>query len=85
MWTDSLKIPLLTDHFMSRYVKINPSKLEDYLSFLLEHRMIQKAADLYVQILNSSTNNNLHEFWMQACELISKHPEIQLNSEQIIR
>lgn len=75
-----------------RYLKYDPSHIEDFLEFLLHSGLWQEAAERLAGVLNddhffSIKGKTKHRLWLELCDLLTKHAtEISgLNVDAIIR
>lgn len=75
-----------------RYLKYDPSHIEDLLEFLLNSELWQEAAERLAGVLNddqfySIKGKTKHRLWLELCDLLTQHAtEISgLNVDAIIR
>ncbi|KAK9267469.1 hypothetical protein L1049_009895 [Liquidambar formosana] len=75
-----------------RYLKYDPSHIEDFIEFLLNSSLWQEAAERLASVLNddqfySIKGKTKHRLWLELCDLLTKHAtEISgLNVDAIIR
>ncbi|KAI3408343.1 TPR_REGION domain-containing protein [Psidium guajava] len=75
-----------------RYLKYDPSHIEDFIEFLVNSRLWQEAAERLASVLNddqffSIKGKTKHRLWLELCDLLTKHAtEVSgLNVDAIIR
>ncbi|KAK7282657.1 hypothetical protein RIF29_11603 [Crotalaria pallida] len=75
-----------------RYLKYDPSHIEDFIEFLVNSELWQEAAERLASVLNddrffSIKGKTKHRLWLELCELLTKHAnEVSgLNVDAIIR
>jgi pre-mRNA-splicing factor SYF1 len=75
-----------------RYLKIEPSAIEEFVSYLLKEERFDEAATQLAHAVNSEDfvsreGRSKHEIWLQLCDLLSKHPSAVsgIKAEAIIR
>jgi len=98
LWAQSLAEdhPHTAKAVYDRFLVLKPEKSLEYLSFLLEHDMLEDALSLYYKLLTStdaqlidSLKKTRFELTMEMCEFISRHPKrsqhLKVNGELILR
>lgn len=75
-----------------RYLKYDPSHIEDFIEFLVKSKLWQEAAERLASVLNddqfySIKGKTKHRLWLELCDLLTTHAtEISgLNVDAIIR
>uniref|UniRef100_A0A7N0UZS8 Pre-mRNA-splicing factor SYF1 n=1 Tax=Kalanchoe fedtschenkoi TaxID=63787 RepID=A0A7N0UZS8_KALFE len=75
-----------------RYLKYDPSHIEDFIEFLVNSELWQEAAERLAGVLNDGSfysikGKNKHRLWLELCDLLTKHAtEVSgLNVDAIIR
>ena len=77
-----------------RYLMFDPSKVEEFLEYLLKSKMFARAAEVYADILQregfaSIHGKTNHQLWMELCDLLSEHAEdvidARLDVESVLR
>ncbi|CAM8912034.1 unnamed protein product [Rhodiola kirilowii] len=75
-----------------RYLKYDPSHIEDFIEFLVNSGLWQEAAERLAGVLNDGSfysikGKNKHRLWLELCDLLTKHAtEVSgLNVDAIIR
>uniref|UniRef100_A0A2C9U5L4 Suppressor of forked domain-containing protein n=1 Tax=Manihot esculenta TaxID=3983 RepID=A0A2C9U5L4_MANES len=75
-----------------RYLKYDPSHIEDFIEFLVNSRLWQEAAERLASVLNddqfySMKGKTKHTLWVELCDLLTRHAkEVSgLNVDAIIR
>lgn len=75
-----------------RYLKYDPTHIEDFIEFLVESSLWQEAAERLASVLNddqfySIKGKTKHRLWLELCDLLTKHAkEVSgLNVDAIIR
>lgn len=75
-----------------RYLKYDPSHIEDFIEFLVNSELWQEAAERLAGVLNddqfySIKGKTKHRLWLELCDLLTKHAtEVSgLNVDAIIR
>ncbi|KAH7545927.1 hypothetical protein FEM48_Zijuj01G0146100 [Ziziphus jujuba var. spinosa] len=75
-----------------RYLKYDPSHIEDFIEFLVNSSLWQEAAERLASVLNddqfySIKGKTRHRLWLELCDLLTKHAtEVSgLNVDAIIR
>ncbi|KAJ9168920.1 hypothetical protein P3X46_020396 [Hevea brasiliensis] len=75
-----------------RYLKYDPSHIEDFIEFLVNSRLWQEAAERLASVLNddqfySIKGKTKHTLWLELCDLLTRHAkEVSgLNVDAIIR
>ncbi|XP_057499533.1 uncharacterized protein LOC130783795 [Actinidia eriantha] len=75
-----------------RYLKYDPSHIEDFIEFLVNSSLWQEAAERLAGVLNddqfySIKGKTKHRLWLELCDLLTKHAkEVSgLNVDAIIR
>ncbi|PKI43643.1 hypothetical protein CRG98_035968 [Punica granatum] len=75
-----------------RYLKYDPSHIEDFIEFLVNSSLWQEAAERLASVLNddqffSIKGKTKHRLWLELCDLLTKHAtEVSgLNVDAIIR
>ncbi|ESW20228.1 hypothetical protein PHAVU_006G191100 [Phaseolus vulgaris] len=75
-----------------RYLKYDPSHIEDFIEFLLNSSLWQEASDRLASVLNddqfySIKGKTKHRLWLELCDLLTRHAnEVSgLNVDAIIR
>ncbi|GFZ03120.1 tetratricopeptide repeat (TPR)-like superfamily protein [Actinidia rufa] len=75
-----------------RYLKYDPSHIEDFIEFLVNSSLWQEAAERLAGVLNddqfySIKGKTKHRLWLELCDLLTKHTkEVSgLNVDAIIR
>ncbi|KAL4286042.1 hypothetical protein AHAS_Ahas19G0046600 [Arachis hypogaea] len=75
-----------------RYLKYDPSHIEDFIEFLVNSCLWQEAAERLASVLNDGTffsikGKTRHRLWLELCELLTRHAnEVSgLNVDAIIR
>eukprot|EP00249_Psilotum_nudum_P021080 c27963_g1_i1 orf=1135-4002(-) len=75
-----------------RYLKFDPTHIEDFIEFLLSAERWQEAAERLAEVLNdeafySIKGKTRHQLWLELCDLLTKHAnEVSgLKVEAIIR
>ncbi|KAK6932490.1 hypothetical protein RJ641_002114 [Dillenia turbinata] len=75
-----------------RYLKFDPTHIEDFIEFLVNSELWQEAADRLAGVLNddqffSIKGKTKHRLWVELCDLLTKHAtEVSgLNVDAIIR
>lgn len=63
-----------------RYLKLEPSHIEEYIAYLLSKHKWGEAAKRLADAVNDETFRSLegksrHSLWLEMCELITKHPD----------
>ncbi|CAM8921514.1 unnamed protein product [Rhodiola kirilowii] len=86
-------IPIETSlRIYRRYLKCDPSHIEEFIEFLVNSGLWQEAADRLAGVLNDGSfisikGKNKHRLWLELCDLLTKHAtEVSgLNVDAIIR
>jgi len=85
-------VPETTIRVFRRYVKLEPSAIEEYIDYLVEVGQIAEAAKQLARIINdenfsSSQGKSKHDLWMRLSDLASKNPSHvkELKVEAMIR
>ncbi|XP_021815466.1 pre-mRNA-splicing factor SYF1 [Prunus avium] len=75
-----------------RYLKYDPTHIEDFIEFLINSSLWQEAAERLASVLNddqfySIKGKTKHRLWLELCDLLTKHAtEVSgLNVDAIIR
>ncbi|KAI4371091.1 hypothetical protein MLD38_019361 [Melastoma candidum] len=75
-----------------RYLKYDPSHIEDFIEFLVNSKLWQESAERLAGVLNddrffSIKGKTKHRLWLELCDLLTKHAtEVEgLNVDAIIR
>ncbi|KAF2305117.1 hypothetical protein GH714_001887 [Hevea brasiliensis] len=75
-----------------RYLKYDPSHIEDFIEFLVNSRLWQEAAERLASVLNDDQFYSIkgkpkHTLWVELCDLLTRHAkEVSgLNVDAIIR
>lgn len=75
-----------------RYLKYDPSHIEDFIEFLVNSSLWQEAAERLASVLNddqffSIKGKTKHRLWLELCDLLTKHATdvSGLNVDAIIR
>lgn len=63
-----------------RFLKFDPSQVEEYIDFLIQSHLWQEAADNLANILNDESfasvkGKTKHQLWLELCDLLTKHAE----------
>ncbi|CAM6119372.1 unnamed protein product [Calypogeia fissa] len=61
-----------------RYLKFDPTHVEEFIDFLLASELWQEAAEKLAQVLNDETFQSVkgksrHQLWLELCNLLTKH------------
>jgi pre-mRNA-splicing factor SYF1 len=85
-------VPETTIRVYRRYVKLEPSAIEEYIDYLVQVGQIAEAAKQLARIINdenfsSSQGKSKHDLWMRLSDLASKNPSHvkELKVEAMIR
>ncbi|OMO65855.1 RNA-processing protein, HAT helix [Corchorus olitorius] len=86
-------IPIQTQiRVYKRYLKYDPSHIEDFIEFLVNSSMPKEAAERLVSVLNDDQFESIkgktkYQLWLDLCELLTNHDTkiSGLNVEAIIR
>jgi len=85
-------VPEMAVRVYRRYLKLEPTRVEEYIDYLLTINRRNEAASRLAEALNnekfaSIRGKTYHQLWMELTDLCSKYPaEIQgINAERIIR
>ncbi|KAH9558703.1 hypothetical protein CY35_06G021700 [Sphagnum magellanicum] len=85
IWEDYLKfvsqqgVPTETSlRVYRRFLKFDPTHIEDFIEFLQSSELWQEAAERLAQVLNddtfhSSKGRPRHQLWLELCNLLTKH------------
>ncbi|XP_050227941.1 uncharacterized protein LOC126677396 [Mercurialis annua] len=75
-----------------RYLKYDPSHIEDFIEFLVTSQLWQESAERLASVLNddhfySIKRKTKHTLWLELCDLLTRHAEevSGLNVDAIIR
>ncbi|XP_057961930.1 uncharacterized protein LOC131153559 [Malania oleifera] len=75
-----------------RYLKYDPSHIEDFIEFLVNSSLWQEAAERLAGVLNDDTffsikGKTKHRLWLELCDLLTRHATevLGLNVDAIIR
>ncbi|XP_058079869.1 uncharacterized protein LOC131228057 [Magnolia sinica] len=75
-----------------RYLKFDPTHIEDFIEFLVNSKLWQEAAERLAGVLNddgfySIKNKTRHQLWLELCDLLTRHAnEVSgMNVDAIIR
>ncbi|KAF4397151.1 uncharacterized protein LOC115722140 [Cannabis sativa] len=75
-----------------RYLKYDPSHIEDFIEFLINSGLWQEASERLASVLNDDQFHSIkgktkHRLWLELCDLLTKHAnEVSgLNVDAIIR
>uniref|UniRef100_A0A5B7AHX3 Pre-mRNA-splicing factor SYF1 n=1 Tax=Davidia involucrata TaxID=16924 RepID=A0A5B7AHX3_DAVIN len=75
-----------------RYLKYDPSHIEDFIEFLVNSSLWQEAAERLAGVLNddrfySIKGKTKHRLWLELCDLLTQHAKdvLGLNVDAIIR
>ncbi|KAG9440268.1 hypothetical protein H6P81_020433 [Aristolochia fimbriata] len=61
-----------------RYLKFDPSHIEEFIEFLIDSELWQEAAEKLASVLNddqfySIKGKTKHQLWLELCDLLTKH------------
>ncbi|KAK4804770.1 hypothetical protein SAY86_004587 [Trapa natans] len=93
MFVSQRGIPIETSlRVYRRYLKYDPTHIEDFIEFLVNSSLWQEAAERLASVLNddqffSIKGKTKHRLWLELCDLLTKHAtEVSgLNVDAIIR
>lgn len=93
MFVSQKGVPIETSlRVYRRYLKYDPSHIEDFIEFLVNSELWQEAAERLAGVLNddhfySIKGKTKHRLWLELCDLLTQHAgEISgLNVDAIIR
>ncbi|EFA83911.1 TPR-like helical domain-containing protein [Heterostelium album PN500] len=75
-----------------RYLKIDNSKIEDYVEYLIKIQAWREASEQLLNLLNrdhfvSYKSKSKHQLWLQLCDILARHPQETsgIDADPIIR
>jgi hypothetical protein len=88
----SCRVPETTVRVFRRYLQLEPSKVEEFLEYLVEVKYVQEAAEILLAICGdetfvSSKDKSQLELWVDLCDLLS-HEALRVQNidvESVIR
>jgi pre-mRNA-splicing factor SYF1 len=80
-YVQRVNLPQLACSAFERYLKLFPEHIENYIDYLMEAGLYDKAAVMILHVLNlddkfvSIKEKSNYSFWVDLCNLICDHPE----------
>jgi pre-mRNA-splicing factor SYF1 len=98
-WVRAVRVPRMAVRVYRRYLKLEPTRVEEYIAFLLEEGEWREAAHQLARVLDSpeltrdaagqAPGEKWRALYMQLAELVARHPvevrELRLPVEGILR